>query len=216
MGQTISTSLVWNRPLEPDVDSEDIENTTAFPETRVCVSLIFGKKLPFRESSSDPGYTLTASENATLKPGERKSIRTGVTFSIGRHSQEQVETVMYGAIKGLHALATNGVDVFNEDIPSDYRGEIKLLVCNNGVLEYEISPGDKIAKLLFSIAVIPGFVETALPWSGSGYSSDSESSSSTPQQRDDTHEAAAVETETRSVAAPIANVPKQSTGSEQE
>jgi len=42
-------------------------------------------------------------------------------------------------------------------IDSDYQGEIKVCLCNNGAYAFEVSPMDRIAQLLIIPVVIPRY-----------------------------------------------------------
>jgi deoxyuridine 5'-triphosphate nucleotidohydrolase len=70
-----------------------------------------------------------------------------------------VDTVVYGAIRARSGLTSKGIDVFHGTIDSDYRGEILVLIRNNTNAEFEIERGDKIAQLIFSVALVPTLID---------------------------------------------------------
>ncbi|PIW37172.1 MAG: dUTP diphosphatase [Candidatus Kerfeldbacteria bacterium CG15_BIG_FIL_POST_REV_8_21_14_020_45_12] len=97
--------------------------------------------LPEYAHAGDAGMDIFSDVQATLRPGERRVIETGIAMEIptgyvgliweksGRASQE-----------GLGTLA--GV------IDSGYRGEVKIVLINHGDEPIVIERGQKIAQLL--------------------------------------------------------------------
>ena len=86
-------------------------------------------------------------EAVTLAPGERTSLPTGLAIQLP--SADYVALVFARSGLGIkHGVAlSNGVGV----IDSDYRGEIRVGLCNGGDAPYTIQPGDRVAQL----AVVP-------------------------------------------------------------
>ena len=80
-----------------------------------------------------------------INPGERAMIPTGLAISTGR---DDVVAIMAGR-SGLGAkhdvTLANGIGV----IDSDYRGELRATLINNGSEPFKISDGDRIAQLMF-------------------------------------------------------------------
>ena len=72
---------------------------------------------------------------------ERNLIRTGVKMILPKGT--------FGRIASRSGLALNyELDVCAGIIDSDFRGEIKVLLMNNGVDKYKYKIGDKIAQLI--------------------------------------------------------------------
>lgn len=90
----------------------------------------------------------------TLQPGERALIPTGLRMEIPEGFEGQVRPR-----SGL--AARNGVTVLNTPgtIDSDYRGEIKVIIINLGNEPFTVSPGDRIAQLVFAPVVHAQFIE---------------------------------------------------------
>jgi dUTP pyrophosphatase len=105
-----------------------------------------GARLPSRAHEGDAGLDLYAAEPATIAPGERRTVATGVAVEI---------PVGYAGLvlprSGL--AARHGIALVNAPglIDSGYRGELKILLLNTDRTEpFEISPGDRIAQLVVS------------------------------------------------------------------
>lgn len=83
-------------------------------------------------------------EAITLEPGQIKLIPTGIAI--------QIPSAGYGGfIFPRSGLASrNGINMANcvGVIDSDYTGEIKCPIQNNGQEEYTIQPGERIAQLV--------------------------------------------------------------------
>ena len=80
-----------------------------------------------------------------LAPGERAMIPTGLAISTGR---DDVVAIMAGrsGLGAKHGVTlANGIGV----IDSDYRGEIRATLINNGSEPFKVSDGDRIAQLMF-------------------------------------------------------------------
>lgn len=162
MGQTISSSFVWNTPPVPDPESVEggefartLEDGVAF-----AIELNDAAAIPARATGS-AGYVLGAAEHVTLQSAERKLIGTGVKFAMEDVQRRLLppDTVVYGAIKGRSGLAMKGIDVFNGTIDSDNCGEIKVLMQNNSATEFDVKIGDRIAQIVFCVALTPTLVE---------------------------------------------------------
>lgn len=102
--------------------------------------------LPKRATQGSAGLDLHAviDEPVVVAPGDLKMVGTGL--AIGLPDSGYVALVF--ARSGLavrHGIAlSNGVGV----IDSDYRGEIKVGLCNHGSEPYTIAPGERIAQLV--------------------------------------------------------------------
>ncbi|HWF24678.1 MAG TPA: dUTP diphosphatase [Solirubrobacteraceae bacterium] len=101
-------------------------------------------KLPTRAHDGDAGLDLYALEGATLGPGERISLGTGIAVEIppGRA----------GLVLPRSGLAArHGIALVNAPglIDSGFRGEVRVLLLNTDREQpCEIRPGDRIAQLV--------------------------------------------------------------------
>ena len=80
-----------------------------------------------------------------IQPGERAMIPTGIAISTGR---DDVVAIMAGrsGLGAKHGITlANGIGV----IDSDYRGELRATLINNGNEPFKVSDGDRITQLMF-------------------------------------------------------------------
>lgn len=110
---------------------------------------------PERAHDGDAGYDLFAVEPASLGPGERASVGTGIAVAIpDGHA---------GFVLPRSGLALrHGIALVNAPglIDAGYRGEVRVLLLNTDRRErFEISPGDRIAQLVVSRVESPELLE---------------------------------------------------------
>jgi dUTP pyrophosphatase len=99
---------------------------------------------PTQAHDGDAGYDLRAAEAATIAPGERASVGTGIAVAI---PEGQAGLVLPRS--GL--AARHGISLVNAPglIDSGYRGELRVLLLNTDRSEpFTIEPGDRIAQLV--------------------------------------------------------------------
>lgn len=106
-----------------------------------------GVPLPKYMSHAASGMDVYAAvENeVTLKPGERKLIPTGFKMALPQGYEAQVRPRSGLAIK-------NGISVLNTPgtIDEDYRGEVGVILINQGSEEFKIKRGDRIAQMVIN------------------------------------------------------------------
>src|SRR3984885_6495151 len=111
--------------------------------------------LPARAHPDDAGLDLHALEAATLAPGERASIPTGIAI--------EIEPGHAGLVPPRSGLAArHGISVVNAPglIDSGYRGELRVLLLNNdSSASFEVQAGDRIAQLVLIAGAITEPVE---------------------------------------------------------
>lgn len=110
--------------------------------------------LPKRAHPTDAGADLVSTTNLVIPPGVTELVDTGVAVKIprsaaglvfSRSSQGKVEVSLANSV-GL--------------IDSDYRGNIKLLIRNDGEHPYQIEAGKtKVAQLVIVPVYLPTFVD---------------------------------------------------------
>ena len=100
--------------------------------------------VPLRAHVGDAGLDLHAAEAATLGPGERASVGTGVALAIPEGRA--------GLVLPRSGLAARyGITLLNAPglIDAGYRGELRVLLLNTDrSATFEVSPGDRIAQLV--------------------------------------------------------------------
>jgi dUTP pyrophosphatase len=100
--------------------------------------------LPARAHPGDAGLDLYANEDATLKPGERATVGTGIAIALPEGTAGFVVPRSGLAMKhGLSIVNAPGL------IDEGYRGEVRVLLVNLDPDEpIEIRRGERIAQLV--------------------------------------------------------------------
>lgn len=128
-----------------------------------------GLPLPGYATEGAAGMDLVAAEAATLPPGGRALVRTGLCIALPDGFEMQVRPRSGLALK-------HGVTVLNAPgtVDSDYRGEVGVILVNTGTESFPIARGERIAQAVFapvtraeweSVVVLP---ETARGTGGFG------------------------------------------------
>ena len=106
--------------------------------------------LPARAHDDDAGYDLCAIEAATLAPGKRAMVRTGIAIELpSGHAGLVLPRSGLAARHGIALVNAPGL------IDAGYRGELQVLLLNTDrEATFEIAPGDRIAQLVV-VAVAP-------------------------------------------------------------
>ena len=115
-------------------------------------------RVPSRAYGGDAGYDLAAADGATLPPGGRAVVGTGVSIV--------VPAGYAGLVLPWSGLAVrHGVSLVNAPglIDSGYRGELLVPLINHDREEaFEVVPGMRIAQLVLVRAAEATFVEAEL------------------------------------------------------
>jgi dUTP pyrophosphatase len=112
-------------------------------------------RLPTRAHDDDAGLDLYAVEAATIAPGQRASIPTGIAIELPeRHAGLELARSGLAARHGIALVNAPGL------IDAGYRGELKVLLLNTDrEAAFEIAPGDRIAQLVVTRVETPDLVE---------------------------------------------------------
>jgi len=104
-----------------------------------------GLPLPAYETAGAAGMDLRAAEAATLAPGARCLMPTGLAIALPQGFEAQVRPRSGLAVK-------HGVTVLNAPgtIDCDYRGEVKVPLINLGQEDFVIARGDRIAQMVIA------------------------------------------------------------------
>ena len=115
-----------------------------------------GARPPSQAHDGDAGYDLHAAEEASLGPGERASIGTGIAVAIpAGHAGLVLPRSGLAARSGITLVNSPGL------IDSGYRGELRVLLLNTDPRErFEVSVGDRIAQLVLVRVESPALDET--------------------------------------------------------
>jgi len=125
---------------------------------------------PARAHGDDAGFDLHAAEAATLAPGQRASVGTGLAIEI---PEGQAGLVLPRS--GL--AARHGIALVNAPglVDAGYRGELRVLLLNTDTAaSFEVTPGDRIAQLVIvrhespELEEVPSLDETARGAGGFG------------------------------------------------
>jgi len=104
--------------------------------------------IPTVALEGDAGLDLRANEDVILKPGERKSIKTGLAIKI--------PTGYAGLIWDKSGIAhKKGLKTLGGVIDANFTGEWQVGLVNLSREDYQIKKGDKIAQVLFQKVEIP-------------------------------------------------------------
>ena len=103
-------------------------------------------RAPQRANEHDAGWDLRAAEAATIAPGERASVGTGIAVAIPEgHAGLVLPRSGLAARHGIALVNAPGL------IDAGYRGEVRVLLLNTDRAEsFEIEPGDRIAQLVIT------------------------------------------------------------------
>lgn len=115
---------------------------------RIAIKLADGAKMPKRMTAGAVGYDLCAMDNMVIMPDEVRLIKTGVFVELPEGVEMQIRPR-----SGL-SLKYDVVTVLGT-IDSDYRGEIGVIMRNNGKEGFAIGAGDRVAQAVFAKVELP-------------------------------------------------------------
>ena len=114
-------------------------------------------RLPQRAHDDDAGYDLHACEAATIAPGGRAVVGTGIAIELPPgHAGWVVPRSGLAARHGISVVNAPGL------IDAGYRGEIRVILLNTDAREpFGVAPGDRIAQLVVVPVAAAQLVEAA-------------------------------------------------------
>lgn len=104
-------------------------------------------RAPQRQTMGAAGYDLYSVEDVVVSPGTRLCVSTGIAMALPMGT--------YGRVAPRSSLSLVGIDVGAGVIDGDYRGEVKVLIVNNGTMDAEIKAGSRIAQLIIEVVATP-------------------------------------------------------------
>lgn len=115
--------------------------------------LCFDAIVPTRGSDRSVGYDLYSSEDAMVPcQAGRALVGTGITVVLPEG--------VYGRVAPRSGLAVKHcINVGAGVIDPDYTGEIKVILFNHGLKDFEIKKGDRIAQLVLERCETPPIEE---------------------------------------------------------
>lgn len=108
-------------------------------------------KIPVRAFEGDAGLDLYTVETYTLKHGEGRIFKTGISIA--------VDPGYVALIWDRSSMGKKGIKTAGGVIDSGYRGEVGVILWNWSGEAQEIKAGDRIAQLLIQPVVSPVTVE---------------------------------------------------------
>lgn len=149
MAEYNTQTTTFNNPNNYNVSSE-----TFFRDTDVYVKT--GRHgYPSRGTTQAAGFDLRADiyESIKIQPNETAIVSTGIQLALPENICALVLPRSGLALKhGITVANTPGL------IDPDYRGEVKVLLRNEGTSVFVVEDGDRIAQLLFTPFFTPSFV----------------------------------------------------------
>lgn len=118
--------------------------------------LTFDAVVPTRGSNGAVGYDLYSSEDAIVpNQAGRALVGTGITVVL--------PPGVYGRVAPRSGLAVKHcINVGAGVIDPDYTGEIKVVLFNHGMNDFEIKKGDRIAQLVLERCETPPIEEISI------------------------------------------------------
>lgn len=115
-----------------------------------------GCRPPTRANTGDAGADLYAAlsgdQPIAILPGEQYLVDTGVSVKIPYGYAGFIHMRSSQRAKGITGWGTGIID-------SDYRGNLKVIICNNGNDQYVIDKDTKIAQLVIQRVELVDFVD---------------------------------------------------------
>ncbi len=111
--------------------------------------------LPVRATPSSAGHDVRSCEpDFVLQPGELRAVRTGLLMELPSRMECQVRPRSGLALR-------HGITLPNSPgtIDPDYRGELKVIMHNQGSAPVSIARGERIAQLVFARFEAPEVLE---------------------------------------------------------
>ena len=156
----LGEALQRRRMAEVDRGDGDVEpiHTRLWRRIRqtpvqVRVLLMQGGVLPKRATAGSAGFDLHASEGLEIPAQVPVAVGTGLRMEIPTGYEVQVRSRSGLALKGLSVLNAPGT------IDSDYRGEVKVILFNHGMVPMRVEKGDRIAQGVIAPVFNAAFVD---------------------------------------------------------
>lgn len=100
------------------------------------------------------GFALEADATIVISPGARDTVSTGIALAIPGG--------MVAKIHGRRALASKGITIHDDIVDASFRGELRVVVTNNGDLPFRVKPGSCIATLFLEPSAPSSFIELSV------------------------------------------------------
>lgn len=118
-----------------------------------CVNGLLGAQVPAPTYATDgsAAMDLRAAIEApvSISPGSRALIKTGLAINMMDPGLVAIVASRSGLSLKHGVRVAQGIGV----IDADYHGEIGVILANDGVQDFVVAPGDRIAQLMFQPVV---------------------------------------------------------------
>ena len=109
----------------------------------LCTHLSGYSKTPVRGSIGAAGLDVFSAYDYVISPGKRIKVLTDLAIDIPKG--------YYGRMAPRSGLSlTHCIDVGAGVVDSDYRGNVGIVLINNGESEFVVKRGDKIAQMILT------------------------------------------------------------------
>lgn len=141
-----------------DFDEAQVRRGTGIEEVPLQVMRLHpDAQLPVRSTPGAAGLDLYSIETVNLESGQRLLVRTGIAIAM--------PAGVYARIAPRSGMAVKfGIDVCAGVVDSDFRGEVRVLLANNGSSPQALFSGQRIAQLILERYV---HFDAPLQWSES-------------------------------------------------
>jgi dUTP pyrophosphatase len=122
--------------------------------TKISIKLLDPGCRPQRKTTGAAGYDLVARESVTIYKGQTAMIPVGFALELPPGTEAQ--------IRGRSGLNTKSIVALFGTVDSDYRGEVKVILMNFGMLSgFTVEKGDRIAQMVIASVLPTELVEVA-------------------------------------------------------
>ena len=103
-----------------------------------------GASLPSRGTPGSAGLDLYSVSDMTVKPGDIAEIHTGISM--------EIPSGYYGLLATRSSMGRRGVRIAAgaNIVDADYRGEVVVYLINDGVYDWTIRRGDRVAQIVIT------------------------------------------------------------------
>ena len=124
--------------------------------------IVFNGVIPYRGTQGAAGYDLTSRKAVTVFPGAIEVIPSGTSAHFPSN--------IVGMVCSRSGLSTKGIMVVNAPgiIDSDYNKPIDIIITNIGKEPFYVTPGMRIAQLVFTPVVLATDIVTTQREGGLG------------------------------------------------
>ena len=127
----------------------NVVNSTDTEADHISVRLLSeNARIPLRATPESAGLDLYTPSSGSILPNARKLVPLDIQIALPLNT--------YARIAPRSGLSMRGMDVAAGVVDSDYRGNVGVILVNNGTSEFTFTTGDKIAQLILEqIKILP-------------------------------------------------------------